>query len=283
MPATALPRNRPAFSAARFCTLAIACGLPGLAGCAAFLRPSNDRVWAPELERLATADFQGPRVTVHNIRNCHYRTEEDFTVNWYDRAFDLRELNSVDYIVVPFSRLPAGAHTFVSFGFAGRDYLAVSIETRREKGENYIPLRGITNRFEIVYVVGDERDLIGLRTNIRHDDVYVYRLRCSPQQAQAMFVDVMDRCNKLAHEPEFYHTITNNCMTNVVDHYNHVSQTKVPYNWQILLPGFSDRLAYNMGLIDSDASFEQTRERARVNEQAYLYRDRDDFSVMIRR
>jgi len=247
------------------------------------LRPSNDRQWSPDQAVLSTADLDSDLVEVHNIRNCTYRTTDDYTVSHYDKSFKLADLDTVDFIVVPFPDMPSIAHTMLSFGFAGRDYLAVSVEIRKEKGEAYDPLKGLLRQYEIMYVVGDEHDLIGLRTNYRLNDVYVYRANATPAQARALFLDVMGRVNKLAREPEFYNTITNNCTSNIARHINDLAPGKVPYDVRVFLTGNADQLAYELGLLKTDASFEETRLHARVNELAYIHRESPDFSTQIRR
>ena len=253
-----------------------------LSGCSVW-RPSNERPWSPDQAVLSTADLDGELVKVHNIRNCTYRTTEDYTVSHYDKDFKLADLETVDFIVVPFPDMPTISHTMLSFGFAGRDYLAVSVEIRKEKGEAYDPIKGFLRQYEIMYVVGDERDLIGLRTNYRLNDVYVYRANATPAQTRALFLDVMGRVNKLAAEPEFYNTITNNCTSNIAQHINHLVPGKVPYDLRVFLTGNSDKLAYELGLLKTDASFEEARLHARVNELAYINRESPDFSTRIRR
>jgi len=245
-------------------------------------RPSNDREWQPLHAKLPRADFQGNYVTIYNIRNTEYRSEEDFTVRYYDKTFDLEKLKTVDFIVVPFPDNPAIAHTMLSFGFDDEDYLAVSVETRKEKHETYSALAGFFNQYEIIYVVGDERDLIQLRTHQWMNDVYIYRTIATPEQARRLFIDVMERVNGLHDHPEFYNTLTNNCTTNIRRHVNHVFGEKIPRDYRVLLTGYSDRLAYELGLLESAGTFEQTRSRARVNPAAYLYGDRADFSKKIR-
>lgn len=255
-----------------------------LAGGCTSLRPSNHRDWEPNVAVLPHARFLGnDKITVYNIRNTEYRTEDDYLVRHYDKTFDLARLEKVNFIVVPFPESPELAHTFLSFGFEEDEWLAVSVELRPEKGEKYHALQAMFNKYEITYVVGDERDLIGLRTNVRMNDVYVYPIRCTKAQARAAFRDIMDRINELHEKPEFYNTLTNNCTTNILAHVNHVATRPVPYNWKILFPGYADQLAYERGLIDTELSFEETRERARVNEKAYVYRDSPDFSRQIRR
>jgi hypothetical protein len=192
-------------------------------------------------------------------------------------------LESVDFIMVPFKESTLLGHTMLSFGFAGDEHLAVSVEIRKEAGESFGALKGFFNQYEIMYVVGDERDLIGLRTNYRLDDVYVYPTQATPQKARELFVDVMTRVNKLADSPEFYNTLTNNCTTNIRNHINRLTPDRVPYDYRVLLPGCSDQLAYELGLLKTDGSFAETRRRSRTNYLAFLYRDRPDFSAKIRR
>lgn len=244
--------------------------------------PSNQRDWHPLHAKLARADFHGNYVTIYNIRNTQYRSEEDFTVQYYDKTFDLQKLKTVDFIVVPFPDNPAIAHTMLSFGFEPGEYLAVSVETRKEKHETYNALAGFFNQYEIIYVVGDERDLIRLRTDHWMNDVYIYRTVASPEQARRLFLDVMERVNWLNEHPEFYNTLTNNCTTNIRRHVNRVFGDKIPRDYRVLLTGYSDRLAYQLGLLESAGTFEETRRRARVNPAAYRYGDRPDFSQKIR-
>jgi hypothetical protein len=247
------------------------------------LKPSNNRKWTPEQVVLAYAEMKGHRVTVHNIRNCRWRTLDDFTVAHYDKTFDLDRLSSVDFIVVPFNETPRLGHTMLSFGFDDDNYLAVSIEIRKERGEAFSAIKGFFQQYEIIYVVADERDVIERRVNCDLSDVYVYRSTATPKQARELFLDVMRRVNKLVKSPEFYDTLTNNCTTNIRNHINHLKPNEVPYDYRVLLPGYSDRLAYDLGLIERHGTFEETRLYSRVNYQAYLYRDDPAFSEKIRR
>jgi hypothetical protein len=269
--------------------LACACALWCAAGCAVFFAagcasfaPSNERTWVADHELLAYADIRGRQVEVHNIRNCEYTSDEDYVLRYYNKSFDLDQIRSVDFIIVPFADLPQIAHVMLSFGFANDEYVCVSVEIRREKGEVYSPVAGFMRRYELMYVVGDERDLIQLRTIHRLDDVYVYRTRATPEQARMLFVDMLNRANKLNREPEFYNTLTNNCTSNVVDHINKLWPNRIAYNVQLILPGYSDRMAYELGLLDTTKSFAETRAAARVNRLAYEHRASPRFSAMIR-
>jgi hypothetical protein len=238
--------------------------------------------WSPNHAIAPTADFSGSQITVHNIRNTEYRTADDYTVHHYDKTFDLQKLDSVDFIVVPFPDVPGGAHTFLSFGFDGQDYVAVSVEMRRKPGDDFDPIKSFTQPTELIYVVGDERDLIQLRTIHWMSDVYVYRAQASREQMQQLFTSMLKRANKLAEEPESYNLITNNCTTNIVRHVNEIAPNKVPYGYQVLFPAFSDELANDLKLIKIDQNFERTKQGARINEIAYRYRDDPAFSAKIR-
>jgi Domain of unknown function (DUF4105) len=141
------------------------------------IAPSNERDWQTEVAVLPYATQDGDLVTLHDVRNFDYRTEQDFVPRYDARTFDLRELDAVDLIVVYWAG-EAIAHVIVSFGFAG-EHVAISIETRKERHEAYSSLAGFFKRYELIYVVGDERDLIRVRTNYRRPQelAYVYRTR----------------------------------------------------------------------------------------------------------
>ena len=225
------------------------------------LKPSNNRDWTPEQAVLADAEVKGNRVTVHNIRDCRWRSLTDFDVAYYDKTFDLDKLTAVDFIVVPFNETPSLGHTMLSFAFADKDYLAVSVEIRKERGETFSAIKGFFQQYELMYVVASERDVIQRRVNCDLSDVFLYRSTATPKQARELFLDVMRRVNKLAREPEFYDTLTNNCTTNIRNHINHLKPDEIPYDYRVLLPGYSDRLAYDLGLIEHHGSYEDTRLR----------------------
>jgi hypothetical protein len=246
------------------------------------LTASNNRDWSPDQAVLSTAKIHGDEVTIRNIRNCKYLGEGEYVVDYYDKTFDLKQARSVDFLVVPFTATPALAHTMLSFGFEGEQYVDLSIEVRKEKGETYNPLKGALREYELMYVIADERDVIRLRTDIFKDQVYLYRMKASPDEVRELFVDVLKRANRLAKKPEFYDTLSNNCTNNLVSHVNKLKPETVPYTIDVLLPGTADRLVYNLGLIDTARSFEDTKAAARINDLAAQYGDAPDFSTRIR-
>jgi hypothetical protein len=184
--------------------------------------------------------------------------------------------------MVPFNETPALAHTMLSFGFANGDYVGVSVEVRLERGESYSPTLGLFGQFELIYVVADERDLVRVRTEYRDVDVLVYRTRATPDQARRLLVDVMQRVNELRDKPEYYDTLSNNCTTNIVRHINTLAPGRVPYDYRVLLPGFADSLAYELGLLDNSRPFADLKQAARVNDLALRYKDDPHFSQRIR-
>jgi hypothetical protein len=248
---------------------------------AALVRPSNERDWAADQAVLARAEVRGPLVTIRNIRNFRYESTDRYTPAYYDRTFDLRRLDSAWFFVEPFGTMGA-AHTFVSFGFQDRDFVAISVEIRKEKGESFDPVKGLLRRYEVMYVIGDERDLVKLRTNYRNDPVHLYRIRTTPERMRAMFLAMVGRANALAERPEFYNTLTNTCTTNLVRHVNQITPKRIPLRASVLLPATSDELAYELGLIDTTLPFEEARRRALINPSARRYAEAADFSRRIR-
>jgi type II secretory pathway pseudopilin PulG len=245
--------------------------------------PSNDRNWQPDVARLPYATFDGDLVTVHDIRNFDYRTETDYTPHYYDKTYDLRELDSFDLISVYWAG-DAIAHIMVSFGFAGRDYLAVSIETRKEVGESYDTIRGFFRQYELTYIVADERDLIRLRTNYRKDppeQVYVYRAVAPKENGRRLFLDYLREVNQLREKPEFYNTLTTNCTTNVLRH-TRVNPGDHAYSWKILLSGYAAEYAYERGRLDTSLPFAELKRRSLVNAAAQAADQASDFSQRIR-
>lgn len=246
------------------------------------IRPSNDRTWSPEFEVLPSATIEGDQVHIRNIRNINYISDEDFVVKHFDRTINLPDVQSVDFIVTPFQKTPAIAHTMLSFGLADGSYLGLSVEIRNELDEEYSPLLGISNQFELTYVIADEKDLIRVRTRHRDADVYLYPSVATPKQAQNLLVDILNRVNKLAVDPEFYNTLHNNCTTNLVDHVNMIKPERVAFGWRVLLPGFSDEYAYDLGLLDNRIPFEDLKSVAYIKDLAELNYDDPDFSQKIR-
>lgn len=243
--------------------------------------PSNDRNWALDQKILPYAFVNQDEIEVFNIRNFSYTSTSEYTPAYYNKTFKLSELESVDYIVEPFGSIGA-AHTFLSFGFSTGDYLAVSVEIRKEVRESFSPFKGLLRNYEIMYVVADERDVVKLRSNFRKDDVYLYPVQTTKENMQKVFVDIINRVNTLKDKPEFYNTLTNTCTTNIVDHANTIVPGRIPRDLRLLLPENSDELAYEIGLLDNSVPLVELRRAHHINELAEQYADAEDFSQKIR-
>jgi hypothetical protein len=246
------------------------------------IEPSNDRDWQTDVSRLASADVNGERITVHDIRNFDYRTETDYTPRWYDATVDLADLRGGDLIAVYWMG-DAIAHVMVSFAFAGDRHLAVSIETRKERGESYSTIAGFFKQYELIYVVADERDVIRLRTNYREprEDVYIYRVQVPLENVRRLFLDYIRSINELKDHPAWYNTLTTNCTTTIFVH-TRVNPGHPPLSWKILLSGYVPQYAYEEGRLDTSLPFEELRRRSRVNERAVAADHDADFSRQIR-
>jgi hypothetical protein len=243
---------------------------------------SVGRVWRPDLAILPFSEFHGNEITIRHVRNCRYRTEEDYDVRHYDLRFLLTDVVSVDFIVVPFKETTLLAHTMFSFGLRSGEQFCISVEARLDQGESYSAIGGMRKKYELIYVIADERDVIPLRTNTRDVEVFLYRGNANSEQVQNLLIDMLARSNKLQREPEFYDLISNNCTTNLVAHVNQLRPGKVPFDWRVVLPGHSDRLAYELGLIQSAGSFEQTKKMANVTMLARIHAFDPNLSQVIR-
>jgi len=244
------------------------------------ISPSHDRPWRPEVAVMPRAFIDGDRVRLTGVRNFDYRSRDDFTVRYEDRELQLSHLTALDFYVSYFMPGPVG-HTFLSFIFDNAPPVSISIETRPEVEEGFAPIASIFKQFELIYVVGDERDLVGHRTNYRHEAVYLYRLNTSPDDARRLLMVYMTRINELADRPEFYHLLTNSCTINIVRYANaagRVGRLSIRH----LLNGLVDGYLYYSGRIDTTLPFEELRRRSLINEAAQAADGAPDFSKRIR-
>ncbi len=241
----------------------------------------NDRDWLPDVARLARATVVGDQLTIENVRNFEYRSETDFTEHWESRTYDLARLQGAD-LFIAFWGPTLIAHTIASWEFADGPPLAISIETRKERGESYSALRGFFRQFELYYVVADERDTIRLRTNCRGERVYLYRIRMSPAGARAVLLDYLKEVNSLAEKPRWYNAFTHNCTTAIRHHALQVGEGQ-PWDWRIMANGYLDELLYKCERIDTSLPFTEMKERSDITEKAREADNASDFSIQIRK
>jgi hypothetical protein len=228
---------------------------------------SNDREWTESQRIIPRITASDTRVNVRNLRDFTWRSEADFDIRYLDRTYDLSKLDSAWYVVSRFGGVPGLAHAFLTFGF-GDEYVAVSVEARKEATESYSPIRGLLGQYELIYVIGTERDLIGLRTNVWREVVTLYPIRADRETLQRTFLDIVGRAEKLAVEPELYDTLFNSCSSNIVRHVNTISPGQIRAGLRTVLPGYSDRVAHELGMIDSHLPLERLREVFRIDAAA---------------
>jgi Domain of unknown function (DUF4105) len=246
------------------------------------IKPSHDRPWRPEVAVMPRAIVNGDRVRITGVRNFDYRSRDDFTVRYEEREVLLSHLNSLDFYVSYFWSEAPVAHTFVSFGFDNAPPVSISIETRPEIGEGFAPIPSLFKQFELIYIVGDERDMVRVRTNYRNEDVFLYRIRTSPELARRLFLVYLERINELADQAEFYHLFSNSCTINIVRYANLAGRV----GWldiRHILNGWSDRYLYRAGVVDTTLPFPELRQRSRINEAAQAAGNSKDFSERIRK
>jgi len=243
-------------------------------------RPTHHREWRPEVAVLPTATIDNDLISLHNVRNFNYRSSKDFDIHYEDRQVRLSDLESVDFIVSHWSS-DAVAHTFVSFNFANAEPVCVSIEARLEKDETYSPVASCFKEAELIYIIGSERDLIGVRTGFRNERVYLYRTRATPEVARRLFLSYLEKINQLAAGPEFYHLLSNNCTVNILRHARR-DGTSGNFDMRVLLNGYVDGYAYALGALDTSRPFAELRAASLVNAAAIDAADAPDFSSRIR-
>lgn len=265
---------RPAWRA----KIAIAIAILVVAGWWFTLQPRQFRNWKPQTAVTAHAEIDGDIVTFHAVRNFDYRTEDDFTPHYETRRLDLRNLRGVD-IFITYWGSPYMAHPILSYDFGPDGRICFSIETRTEVGEGYSALGGLYRRFELMYVVADERDVIRLRTNYRKgEDVYLYRL--NDVDARESFMEYVRTVNELHSTPRWYHAITNNCTTSIRQ--QRATTSRAPWDWRLLVNGYGDELLYERGGIDRSLPFGELKKISQINGRASAADQAADFSEQIR-
>lgn len=246
------------------------------------LKPSNNRDWQADVSQTPWTETQGNLVTIHNVRDCDYRAEFDYTCRWETRSVDVSKIQGMDLFITYWGS-PWIAHPIVSFDIAGEKPVAMSIETRKEVGESYSAIRGFFRYYELIYIVSIERDVIRLRTNYRKgEDVYLFHTKASPELAQAVFRDYLRSADTLHNKPEWYNAATDNCTTNVALHVRRAQHGVLRWDWRILLNGKSDEMLYQEGYLAGDLPFAKLKEEAHINAAARAANDDPDFWIRIR-
>jgi hypothetical protein len=244
------------------------------------IAPSHDRSWRPEVAVMPRAVIDGDHVRITGVRNFDYRSRDDFTVRYEEREVQLSHLTGIDFYL-SFWREGLVGHTFLSFIFDNAPPLSISIETRPEIGEGFAPIASMFKQLELIYVVGEERDLVGVRTNHRRETVYLYRLDTSVESARRLLLIYLERINQLAARPEFYHLLSNSCTINIVRYANAAGRAG-RLELRHLLNGLVDSYLYGSGRLDTSLPFDELRRRSLINPAAQAAEGAPDFSERIR-
>lgn len=244
--------------------------------------PINNRNWVLDQEFSPNITINNNLVAIKNFRNCFYRNKSDFDVHWETRIVDLDKITGVDFVVEPFADWRGLAHTFLTFSFSDGEHVAISVEIRREQKEEYSVIAGIYWNYEIIYIIGDERDLIGLRANIRKDPVYLFPIKASNVQIKKLFLSMLQRARNVNDKPEYYNSLFNTCSTNIARHLKENFDLHLGVDFRLIFPGYADEIAYDLHLIDTNLSLEKARETFLINSRSQFLDDSKAWSMQIR-
>jgi hypothetical protein len=247
------------------------------------LKPSNEGDWEADAARTAWIETNGDQVTIHNLRNCDYKTEKDYTNCWSDRTVYLSQLRYIDFFFTTWGPKYIG-HPIISFQFGDNDHIAFSIEARYKVGQGYSAILGFFRQYELIFITADERDVIRLRTNYRkHEEVFMYRTTVSPRRAREIFFIYADYLNQLRDHPEWYNALTRNCTTTLDTKIAADLKNPQPWNYQLLLNGTLDMLLYERGrLVTGGLPFPELKEREHINAAGQAADSSPDWSALIR-
>jgi hypothetical protein len=245
------------------------------------IQPSNSRDWQPEVAETAWTERDGDKITIHNLRNFDYEPGLVAKPRWENKIVDLSELRAVD-LYINFWGSTLICHPIVSFQFGPNDHVAISVETRMAKGQTYSTLRGFFKQFALTYIVADERDVIRVRTNYRHEQLYLYRTSVKPDRARRLFLKYLQSVNAIHVRPEFYNALTDNCTTNVRMHTAATAAKPAPWDWRMLLNGTVDQLVYENGGFASHLPFTELKQISLIDAKAQAADQAPDFSALIR-
>lgn len=241
--------------------------------------------WQDHLAVFSTAEFKGDTVTINNVRNFRYSpTEKDIHPAYYTRTYNLNEIERVWFVTEPFNESEYAAHTFLSFEFKNGDFLDITIEARKTKDQSYSMWKGMMRTYPLIYIAADERDVVLLRANIRKDKVYAYPVKTSsPENARILLEDMLIRMNTLSTKPDWYNSLFANCTSSIAKHINEIDPGRVPlFSWQLWLTASADELALKKGLLDTDLSIEEAREKYLVSDKSLEIGDVEGYSQLIR-
>ncbi|HIP50005.1 MAG TPA: DUF4105 domain-containing protein [Candidatus Pacebacteria bacterium] len=243
--------------------------------------PSNNRIWEAGHDKLPHIQIKGNNITITNLRDFTWQEDGSSDNKYLVEYFDLSKMNSLDVVISHFDDFAGLAHVFITFGFEDGRHIVISVETRRETHEEFSPWTGLLNKFELIYVVGTERDIIGTRTDVRGERVYLYNIDADKEIVQGLFQLIAQDVNAIYDNPVFYNTLKYNCINAITRRAEEVADIDFPFSYKMLLPGFVDEILYEMDIIVKKGTFKETKIKAEIDNDA-VDRNSEDFSQQIR-
>lgn len=249
-------------------------------------KPSHDRNWELGQEKLPKIEINDNLITVTNLRDFDWK-KEGTEPNYITKNFDLDKMTGVDVVISHFSDFEGMAHIFLTFRFEDNENIAISVEARREDFEEFEPIKGLFRKFEIIYVVATEEDLIGVRTNVRNDGVgervYLYPTIATPEKSQELFKLIAEDINDIYEHPTFYNTLFNSCINSITRRVEEISTLDFPVTYKTILPGYFDEVLYKMNIFSSGLNtFEEYKEKNLIHNNE-VDNHSDDFGKQIRK
>lgn len=247
-------------------------------------RPSHTRIWRDDYSRVPQVHDVENGYVVENIRNWSYDTVtgEPVVMEWQTATITPETLETVYFVLEPFSSNKAIAHTMLSFHFTDGSAYIVSIEARREIGETYEPIRAaLLPTYEYLFVWTTERDMYGNSQFYAGDELYRYELMLTPEQERYVLQAMLAETKDIAARPRWYNTLFANCTNVLADVLNKTYPGALPWHYARVMPGFSEEYLYKRGYFDTSRSLEELTEQGYLSshiEVAYKEHNPDEFS-----
>lgn len=246
----------------------------------------QDRDWNPEVAEQLSYEKQGDLVTLHKVRNFDWHKDGSYDIRWEDRQIDLNKITGVN-VITSYWMGPQIAHTLVSFDFSDQKPLVFSIEIRKEKGEEFSAIGGFFRKYELSLVASDEKDIVYTRSNIRHEQVYLFPIKMPATERKALFIEYLDKADELRAEAKWYNTLTSNCTTLVFDMVQAINPQRLPKDYRLLASGYLPNYLYDLRALDQNYSMKEWYQMAHINTRTADFGQRSNqsseaFSRLIR-
>jgi hypothetical protein len=228
------------------------------------LRPRHDREWEPSVAMLPRAASNGDAITIESVRNFEYRSLDDFTPRYERRTYRLTNLKRADVVFFNWG-IALMSHPVVVFDFGPDGRVCLSIEVRFRRGQQFSIIRSLYRQQELIFLVGDERDIILRRTKYGSpQEAHMYRLNVTLEELRASFLDYINAVNQLHERPRWYHGLTANCTTS----FYRLPNSRRRRDWRVLANGRLDRALYEDGRLDRSLSFQELKRISYLNDVA---------------